>query len=227
MAMICEKIKLLAILPPKTGTTSITDCLIRNFEGRYIPKDHIRDKFGEIIVDYRHSSIRQLRELKLVDDEIFNSYKIIMGVRNPYDLIVSEYLHRKKVYSFYLKDLKGNTSEKEIMKKSSLSKNRIENIKSSVLPFPKYVSKFYGCRPNIGYTEYFTDGMDCTFFKFESLNENFKKILISCGVVNPPTLKKLNASKKRKNYRQYYDNETREIVERAFSNYLKIHNYNF
>ena len=61
--------------------------------------------------------------------------------------------------------------------------------------------------------------------KFESLEDDFKRICIQLGKEHL-ALPHINITK-RKGYREYYDDETQQWIASRFSKTIKIFQYNF
>ncbi|MEX0919953.1 MAG: sulfotransferase family 2 domain-containing protein [Candidatus Pacearchaeota archaeon] len=62
--------------------------------------------------------------------------------------------------------------------------------------------------------------------KFENLEKDYKKICEIMGIKNPPKLKHERKSK-RKNYRKYYDEETKKLVAERYKKDLELFGYRF
>lgn len=63
--------------------------------------------------------------------------------------------------------------------------------------------------------------------KFENLEEDFKKICKKMGVSKPPSLPHKRKSKRIDGYRDYYDEETKRLVERRYKKDLELFGYKF
>jgi len=64
--------------------------------------------------------------------------------------------------------------------------------------------------------------------KFENLEKDYKKICKKIRVDNPPKLSHIRKTKKRqRNYRDYYDEETKKLVQERYKKDLKMFDYKF
>jgi len=61
--------------------------------------------------------------------------------------------------------------------------------------------------------------------RFENIDEDFKIITDKLGINR--ILKKTNTSQRKKNYRDYYDEETKEIVNEVYKKDIQLFNYGF
>lgn len=73
--IVSNKHKIIIFRPRKVAGTSIEDLLLKYLEGNAYPDV------------YAHLTYKQVREL--VGNNIFNSYKKVILVRNPYDIVIS------------------------------------------------------------------------------------------------------------------------------------------
>ncbi len=144
-------------------------------------------------------------------------------VRNPFDRIVSGYEWRRSVVNDWCQSdsRQGN-------------KNHFQEIVSEVDGgFKQFVEK--KCRGWNGQLRFFyskkTKNCDVDFVgKFENLELAFKyivKTILPNARDELCTLKKINASVRKKDYRSYYDEETRKIVEEKCAKELEILGYEY
>ena len=61
--------------------------------------------------------------------------------------------------------------------------------------------------------------------RFENIKEDFKKITDKLNIKR--TLKKTNTSKRKEDYRLYYDEETKAIVNEVYRKDIQLFNYEF
>ena len=93
--MVSKINKLIFLLPPKTGSSSILRCL-------KISKLPLSE-----IVNYKkyptiHLTLEEIIELYSINLDELNQYKIIQIVRNPYNRIASAYFHQMKLQNMYI-----------------------------------------------------------------------------------------------------------------------------
>ncbi len=90
MALISRKHKLLFVMVPGTGCTSIGNVLKEKFGGELIPQERLcRD--GKRLVDHKHSDIRQLVKYGYISAIELPLYLKFATVRNPFDKLVTDY----------------------------------------------------------------------------------------------------------------------------------------
>jgi len=139
------------------------------------------------------------------------AYFVFSFVRNPYDRVVSCY-----------EDKINNSKEKEKQGKFNNFLSKYPQLSKEHLSFKGFV-KFIHKIPDFQADQHFrsqylflTDkkGNLIPGFvgKFENLDEDFKKACKKAGVENPPELPQRNKSKRKKDYRDYYDEETKKLV---------------
>ena len=147
----------------------------------------------------------------------FKSYYKFTFVRNPWDRLLSAYLFLKEG-GLHKND--ANWSEKELSGLSNFDEfvknwvNKI-NIEKGIHFKPQY--KFITINGKIAVDD---------VYKVENINLDFEKI---CGKLNVQNrLQFLNKTKsKTKNYRNYYNDETKKIVEKVYKKDIKLFNYQF
>lgn len=161
--------------------------------------------------------IKNSRDPKKLD---LKKYKIKFAfVRNPYDRLVSCY--RDKIRS---------PSEFGVI--AADHKRLYED-----MPFNEFVRKVHKIPDNKADKHFKSQHCFVTnskgklipnfIGKFENLDEDFKKIMNRLQVENPPALPQKNKSKRAKDYRKYYDDETKRLVEQRYKKDLELFNYEF
>ena len=176
-----------------------------------------------------------IMEIKKIKNSEYKTYKKVSFVRNPYDKLVSEYLWRMQIYS---------------KKKISFKEFLIDEVIPRKNGIDTYIKNFYKNENIIQFLDiHYLDqykflindenNIDMDFIgKFENLEKDFNKIF------NTEILKhKIHKSKsnylyylykkfmpnflKKNAYRKFYDNETRNLVNKEYSKDLEYFNYNF
>jgi hypothetical protein len=92
MAVLCRDLGLLFIQTPHTGSTAIGRLLRSRFAGERIPEEHVRDGSGNIVAPFKHATLRQLLKAGLIDPAQRAEMLVAAGVRNPYDMMVTEFI---------------------------------------------------------------------------------------------------------------------------------------
>ena len=180
----------------------------------------------------QHLTIQEINEIKKKE---FDNYKKVSFVRNPYDKIVSEYFWRIQIYGKKKIEFKKYLFEEVIPRKNG------KNI---------FIKNFYKNEDlvpllDIHYLDQYKflinrDGNFCTDFigKFENLEEDFYKIFNFKIEENKIQKNKSNyiyylykkimpKFLKKKAYRRFYDNETRDLINKEYSKDLKFFDYHF
>tara|TARA_B100001778_G_scaffold283615_1_gene249664 strand:+ start:3096 stop:3728 length:633 start_codon:yes stop_codon:yes gene_type:complete len=144
-------------------------------------------------------------------------------VRNPFDRIVSGYEWRRTVVKEWFDD---NEREGD--------KNHFKEIISETDDgFKEFVKR--KCQKWNGQEQYFYSKppKQCLVDfvgRYENLETDFKhivKTILPNATDKLCTLKKANASIRRKDYRSYYNEETRDIVEQNLSDELELLRYKY
>ena len=203
--LISDKDEFIFIHIPKTAGSSIRKLLlpraIKNPTSRLssalkrfdLPKDYRKFRFG------LHYSLLEA-QLKL-PDEVFESYKKIAFVRNPWDRMVSSFAY--KVHGTKDKKRTISYSFEEFIKSQANRKNQ---------------------------SDYLLDkngDLGCDFIgRFESLDEDYLRMQAFLNIELPP-LTKLNVSKRSGAYRDYYTQSTRDLVAQYYKNDIELFGYQF
>ena len=157
-----------------------------------------------------------------------NDFTTFAVVRNPFSQVVSFYEHlRKPLYVPKAKLKKQYPAFQQALSPQKTAKLAMK------LDFNSWVKEIYLNREK--YHEWHGDQLNWLtdkhnilrvdrVLKFESLNEDFAKLQEELGIKGK--LPHKNQSKKL-NYQEYYNEETREIIEREFKPTLKLFDYNF
>jgi hypothetical protein len=203
--MVLHDQKILFIHIPKTGGTSI-----EIFFNCYRNKDCVFGWDRRYKIWRQHATCEEYIKNKYVEPEIFESYFKFAFVRNPWDRVLSEYRWRKisKRYDLSLKQFV--ISYDQIKEKKY--RNKV-GLLTHMLPQYKFI---YDTK----------ETLHADFIgKFENLQEDFNKVCEKLGIEKRilPHSKKT----KHKNYEEYYDNETREIVEEKYRKDIELFGYEF
>jgi len=192
--------------------------IIRNFYANYIANFiliHINKTGGSSIEkalglpQQLHLTALELRE-KLGDKRWNKRFKFAF-VRNPWDKVVSHYYYRYRRNAQGIKE--DNINFKQWVKLTYGEKNpKYYNIPKMFAPQMDWITNEKG--------EVIIDFIG----RFENLNEDFQKV---CGIIGKkrelPHLRKSN----HKPYQYYYDDETRELIEKIFKKDIDAFGYKF
>ena len=209
--MISLKKNFIFVHTPKTAGTSISKSLSKYCEavddnGRQVYNGH---STKHLLLDgyYRIAMVLRNTPSDLGD---MDSYYKFTVVRNPWDRMISYYFwlnkefNREKFVNMLTKSRRqGKCGSCDFADKSPLHYN------------------FSSC------TQYCVDIKKIDkFIRFENLEEGFKEV---CKDIDIPAEKLgwFNKSEKERDYRDYYDDETRLTVETAFADDIANFNYEF
>ena len=203
--VISHKYKYVYVETPQTGSTTIRKELIDNYEGMPVLRRHAT--YSEFLV---HAN----------DEE--KEYFVFTSIRNPLDKIVSTFVK-------YKNDHGGRYTEGLNYKGRHLfydlrMKINYEIIKNSEFTFSDYIirKRFYP------YDDISTidRGRFNDVIRFESINEDFARVLMRIGIKQKRDLPLHNATKKKDLYLEYYVSDyMRKMALRKCAVYMNIWNY--
>ena len=192
-----------------------------NFQGNFDPQSLIENFEKETVMKYinnkmaffAHMPLWLIKErLELLSEKIkinfFDDFYKFAVIRNPFDLIVSDYLWNNNKENHLRNNFKFDEIINEIQT-NNFSTFRLFN-------FNKISTKN-------------TKDILCdSVISFENLNEDLSKVF---SFLNIPFNKKLNIFKKvssnKRNYKEYYSKDSKKIVEKFFQKEIEYFNYKF
>jgi hypothetical protein len=150
--------------------------------------------------------------------EKYASYFSFSFVRNPWDRLVSAY--------FYLKE--GGSSKTDRRYRDNIL-NKFEDFNSFVESWitKDSIQNIMHLRPQKDYLTIFGNDVKVNYVgKFETLEEDFKKIANRIGV--DVELPRINVNQSRdEDYRQYYNENSIEVVSRVYKKDIEMFGYKF
>lgn len=202
--------KILFVHIPKTGGQTV--CKILN-----IPKGskkHYYWKSDKNEIDYGHATIKQLSELINLDD-----YYKFTFIRNPYDRLVSEYFFR-------IKNISAKNSVLKLKQKTSFN----EFVKQVYeLHKRRFNSKHYFITHYIPQYDYINIDGDIKVddvYRYEEFENNVRKIINEFNLKDEIPKKNISKNKK-SDYMEYYNMETKKMVNEIYETDFFRFNYNF
>lgn len=224
--IISHRLKYIFIHVPKTGGTSIQALLENNEE---FQRDVIGHFFGAENKDFEenplmsrdlkvHASAREIKANFDKNNIDWYEYFKFGFIRNPWDLMVSQYFYFMQQLS------QQKTSDENTWV--------IDHYKDKpVKEFIKYI-----CKHDI--VDVFLDDLEQRkkpitvdyFGKLETIEQDIEKI---AGIIDPSiqiknmNIPKINASKRKEDYRNYYDEETMLLVKDVFKRTIDLGGYEF
>jgi hypothetical protein len=210
--VISKKNKLIFFHLPKNGGTSVSDLLLRNENyyyswvifskilKRFTKKDNFFfDNFQNKIHLLRsHESVKSIEEK--ISPQIFNAYFKFAIVRNPYSRFVSRYNYTKLI--------------------SNINHLKFSEFVKQYIEFDMITDKQYQFLLN----KNGKIGVD-KVFKLENINKDINEITSRINI-NPNKFYRINTSTY-DDYKQYYDADTKKIVENFCKEDLDFFNYHF
>ena len=222
MAILCRDIGLLFLQAPHTGSTSLGTLFREDFDGVKLLEDRVRDDRGRIILRQKHQSLPQLLEAGLITPQERADLLVVVGVRNPYDLVLTEYARNREAGTV-------SASQRLIRHLPGISDD------FSAPDFERFVVRRY--TPNPLYRALgrramvpvdWTAGAD-HIIHFEAMQDGLDQALRAVGVTEPHLLPHRNPTRSRRDrdYRTLYTPRAREIVSRTYARELRQHRYSF
>lgn len=222
--IISHRLKYIFIHVPKTGGTSIQFLLENNPEfecdvvGHFYnakDKDFEEHPLMSKTLDV-HAGAKKIKAYFDDNNLDWDSYFKFGFIRNPWDLMVSQ-------YCYFMQSLDNQiTTEKnlELIKefKNKPAKEFIKKITEH-----DYTNVFLcEAKTHIPMIDYFG--------RLETINEDMNRII---QMINPNLdvdnfkLTKENTTKRQRDYREYYDEETKNIVREVFKKTIELGDYEF
>lgn len=215
---------------PRTGSTAVEKELIASYDGKRILK--------------KHSTYRDFLRQASADER---SYFAFSSIRNPMDDAVSRYLKIKTDHNSRYSDPirrkyrvgnrgsrayqeTGLSARGEIPERRSLIE-RIDNRHHSWIVrhdagFPRYFLRFYHV-PFDTWARLSHDQLDFVI-RFESLEEDFEKVLQLIGLTRVRPLPVKNPTRQKSgDFIDYYTPETHSRARRVFGPYMRRWGYEF
>jgi hypothetical protein len=222
MAILCRDIGLLLLQAPHTGSTSLGTLLRAELGGEMLVADRVRDARGRIVLRQKHQTLAQLIETGIVTPEQRAGLLVVVGTRNPFDLVLTEYARNREAGSIsapqrLLRRLPGASPDFSPRDFERFVQRRYE---------PGRLFRLAGRRPFLP-TDW-TAGAD-HLIRFERMQDDLDAALRRVGVTEPHRLPHRNPTTSRadRDYRQVYTERARDLVSRAYADLIEAHGYRF
>ncbi len=182
-----------------TGTTSIRNELIELYQGKAILKKHAK----------YHTFLQTASK-----DQ--KNYFVFSGIRNPMDMVVSEYLKLKNdPYERFKKEGSSDHKKAKIYKK----------INTENLSFQQYFKENYKL-PYDNWSSLSHSKFDY-IIKFENIQNDFREVLERLNIPQKRPLPVRNKTKEKEHFLNYYTPEIREKAIFIFGPFMKKWGYSF
>jgi hypothetical protein len=222
MAILCRDIGLLLLQAPHTGSTSLGTLLRTELGGEMLVEERVRDARGRIVLRQKHQTLAQLMEAGIITPEQRANLLVVVGIRNPWDLVFTEYARNREAGNIsapqrLLRRLPGASPDFSPGDFERFVRRRYE---------PGRVLRLVGRRPFVP-TDW-TAGAD-HLIRFERMQADLDAALQRVGVREPHLLPHRNptASRADQDYRRVYTARARDIVGRVYARELRQHEYTF
>ena len=204
--MISHKHKFVFICVPKTGSTSITTAL-----SKYCIKNFPPQK--------KHFSYSEYLNNKKKTEKIDKDYFSFSFVRNPFDRLVSQFHYTGRRWW----DKVGFTEALKFGFKNYVKHMVAQNIPFSVHRY-RSKRKLDQADEDWSQLQFLDEGVDF-IGRFENLQEDFNFV---CDKIGIPRQELPHENKsKHKNYTEYYNDETKQIVAEKYAKDIEYFGYEF
>lgn len=217
--MICHKYKCIFVHIPKTAGQSIEHVFLNLLGLSWEEREPLLLKFNydKNLGPPRLAHLKAQEYLKYnyISQSMFDSYFKFSFVRNPWSRIVSFYNYRRYYQLFSFKHFVTKRLKNKILEKDYWF----------IGPQHEFIMNHNG------------DIIVDYIGRFENLKDDFNVICNALGLkdVKLPHVNKARevsliqkfVKKSKKHYSEYYDRETKEIVENAYKKDIQIFNYSF
>jgi hypothetical protein len=222
MAILCRDIGLLLLQAPHTGSTSLGTLLREQLGGVKLLEERVRDRRGRIVLRQKHQTLAQLIEAGLITPEQRRGLLVVVGVRNPFDLVLTEYARNREAGAIsagqrLVRRLPGRGHDFSPPDFERFVVRRYT---------PNAVYRLLGRRPFVPLD--WTAGADHVI-RFEQMQAGLDEALRKVGVTEPHPLPHRNptASRRDRDYRGIYTPRARDIVSQAYARELVQQGYAF
>ena len=205
--------RVLFIHIPKCGGTTIRAAL----DIRHIPnaQNLLGEKIDSGRLCFQHGSMDFIKERQIISKRFLRRGFIFSFTRNPYDRVVSHYF-----YAIQKRRL-GFLFERSTPFQSTSGTNEF----SLTLPFLEFTRTIMNERSNYRSQSIYLGENRFNFIgKLENINEDLKRVCEMLGE-EPVEVPHLNTSKRPKDYREVYCQESKERVEEFYAEDFKRFGY--
>jgi hypothetical protein len=220
MAILCRDIGLLLLQAPHTGSTSLGTLLRTELGGEMLVEGRVYDARGRVVLRQKHQTLAQLMEAGLVTAEQRADVLVVVGIRNPYDLVLTEYARNREAGSIsapqrLLRRLPGASPDFSPRDFERFVQRRYE---------PGRLFRLAGRRPVVS-TDW-TEGAD-HLIRFERMQDDLDAALRKVGVTDRLPHRNPTTSRADRDYRDVYTERARAVVDRVYARELRQHGYVF
>jgi hypothetical protein len=223
--IVSKKHKIILITPPKTGTHSITS---------YIKNSGIESEAPVNSVNYPvyHLTLSEICKVYGIPYDDLSNFKILQCVRNPYNRMVSAWLHQMSILGIKVDfiELLNNVKENK-----HLLPGNTDQFYISFYGDIQHKNKSFKMGNWGGLRFYFEQNwfndinVDIKYFKLENLQNSTKELseYLNIKVSKFPHINKNIRDISELKYKLFYSSIQRNMVEEMYSNDIKMFNYEF
>ena len=228
MAVICPEQRLLFIMAPRTGCTAVAEVLRAELNGSDIPApgDPAARRAG---VPAKHATLGQLLAIGAVSRQQRAGLFVFSAVRNPYDSIVSLYVKQASGYRG-LEGYGDDFIERSAQRRQSVRSAQRHSFEEWLVDnYEKSLRRRLSRRLRSlrGGGNKWLEGVDFVM-RYERLQEDFDEALARAGVDQRLRIPRVNMTPGReRDYRVYYTDRARQIVEDWYKRELLRFGYTF
>lgn len=207
MAVFCERLGLLMLLAPGTGSSAVAEALLQQAGGRWLPEQDVMNEDGTLRIDHKHTTVPNLLTAGLFSEQDLSKLTVVTAVRNPFDYWVAEW-HRSRAWAIVAKADPNHWSRKTPGRFWALTRAADLDFNEWILTWtlPEQKPKYH-----IHWA--WLEGAN-KFIRFERLEPDLSAVLADCGHEGGLSIPRVNIGPRRNNdYRVYYSREARERVE--------------
>jgi hypothetical protein len=223
--IISKKHKIILITPPKTGTHSIT---------QYLKNSDIETEIPIVLVDYPlyHLTLSEICEVWNISYDDLNNYKILQCVRNPYNRIISAWLHQTYILNQKINfiDLLNKVKEHKHLLPNNIDDFYVlfyGNIEHKYKSFS--LGNWGGLRFYFEQNWFNNIGADVRYFKLEDIKISTEELsdYLDIKILPFPHINKNTTSTTEKDYKSYYTDIEKNMVDEMYINDIKLFDYEF
>jgi hypothetical protein len=248
MAVLCREHRLLFIMVPCTGCSTIGKILRQQFGGEWLPETDLM-RGSRVVLNRKHNSLRELVEFGVVTPDDLRGWLKFATIRNPFDRFASEYqrlagewmeaaMASSRPDSWVNRGGEAHAEQLRSRKLGEVRRARGEG-------FDRWLARNIGAAQRIddrlrGWVKRVLQrgpreknpafpmiaGVD-ELMRYENLEADFNRVLASVGVTEFVPLPHTNKTPGKKPYQEYYSSQSRQLVEKMFAADLSRHGYSF
>ena len=223
--IVSKRHRVILITPPKTGTHSIT---------RYIKDSGIESEAPVNLVNYPiyHLTLSEICKVYDIPYSDLNYFKILQCVRNPYNRMVSAWLHQIAILNSKV-DFTQLLSN--IKKNKHLLPNNVDEFYVSFYGGIEHKNKSFKAGNWGGLRFYFEQNWfndinaSIKYFKLEDLQKSTKELseYLNIKISEFPHVNKSIKDIPESKYKLFYSNAQKDTVSEMYGNDIKMFNYEF